>query len=198
MVFSGNPGTAKTTVAELFAQIAKEAGILKSGVFVEKSGMELSGFLSATRLTMAFEQAVGGVLFIDEAYSMCGEAAFAELIRQMEMKRNDVIVIFAGYKDRMKTFLEQNEGLKSRTPYTIEFPDYTPDELLQIFDYIAKQDGFTTTSGARDAALELFSKASRLKDFGNGRFARNMVEKATLNMSVRSMEMRSLKTFFSR
>lgn len=185
MVFSGNPGTAKTTVAELFAQIAKEAGILKSGVFVEKSGMELSGFLSATRLTMAFEQAVGGVLFIDEAYSMCGEAAFAELIRQMEMKRNDVIVIFAGYKDRMKTFLEQNEGLKSRTPYTIEFPDYTPDELLQIFDYIAKQDGFTTTSGARDAALELFSKASRLKDFGNGRFARNMVEKATLNMSVR-------------
>ena len=134
---------------------------------------------------MAFEQAVGGVLFIDEAYSMCGEAAFAELIRQMEMKRNDVIVIFAGYKDRMKTFLEQNEGLKSRTPYIIEFPDYTPDELLQIFDYIAKQDGFTTTSGARDAALELFSKASRLKDFGNGRFARNMVEKATLNMSVR-------------
>ncbi len=185
MVFSGNPGTAKTTVAELFAQIAKEAGILKSGVFIEKSGMELSGLLSATRVTMAFEQAVGGVLFIDEAYSMFGDAAFTELIRQMEIKRDSVIVIFAGYKDRMKTFLEQNEGLKSRVPYIIDFPDYSPEELLQIFEYTMSKDGFTATLGAKNEAFDLLKKASRIRDFGNGRFVRNMVEKSTLNMSVR-------------
>lgn len=185
MVFSGNPGTAKTTVAELFAQIAKETGILKSGVFIEKSGMELSGFCSATRITMAFEQAVGGVLFIDEAYSMFGEAAFTELIRQMEMKRDCVIVIFAGYKDRMKAFLEQNEGLKSRIPYIIDFPDYSPEELLKIFEYTMTKEGFTATPSAKNEVFDLLKKASRIKDFGNGRFVRNMFEKSTLNMSVR-------------
>lgn len=185
MVFTGNPGTAKTTVAELFAQIAKESGILKSGVIVEKSGLELSGFGSAIRLMQAFDDAMGGVLFIDEAYSLSGEGAFTTLIREMEARRNDVIVIFAGYKDRMKTFLEQNEGLKSRIPYTVDFPDYKPDELLQIFNYILKQEGFTATPGAVSAAREIFGKASRIKDFGNGRYARNIVEKSTLNMSVR-------------
>jgi hypothetical protein len=128
---------------------------------------------------------MGGVLFIDEAYALCGSGAVATLIRELEMKRNEVIVIFAGYGDRMKNFIEQNEGLKSRIPYTVHFPDYSPDELLQIYDYILDQDGYTATSGARSAAREIFGKAVKIKNFGNGRYARTLAEKSTLNMSVR-------------
>ena len=185
MIFEGNPGTAKTTVAELFAQIAKEHGILKSGIFVERSGLELSGLISSYAIHQAFDEAKGGVLFIDEAYALCGSGAVTTLIRELEMKRNEVIVIFAGYGDRMKNFIEQNEGLKSRIPYTVHFPDYSPDELLQIYDYILDQDGYTATSGARSAAREIFGKAVKIKNFGNGRYARTLAEKSTLNMSVR-------------
>lgn len=185
MIFEGNPGTAKTTVAELFAQIAKEHGILKSGMFVERAGMALSGPFAPFAIKQAFDEAKGGVLFIDEAYSLGGPGAVTALIRELEMRRNEVIVIFAGYGDKMKEFIEQNEGLKSRIPYTVHFPDYTPDELLQIYDYILEQDGYTATSGARSAAREIFGKAVRIRNFGNGRYARILAEKSTLNMSVR-------------
>lgn len=182
MTFKGNPGAAKTLVAQIFAKIAKESGLLQSGIFIERSGTELN---FPSEIEQAFELAKGGVLFIDEAYALFGQMAITELIRHLEMYRNDVIVIFAGYKDRMDAFLEQNEGLKSRIPYTVDFPDYTPEELLQIYDYILAEDGFTATPGARQAALDIFNKAYRLENFGNGRFARNLAEKSTLNMSVR-------------
>lgn len=185
MIFEGNPGTAKTTVAEIFAQIAKECGILASGTIVEKAGMDLSGFLCGIRIEQAFEEAKGGVLFIDEAYSLSGDAAVTALIRGMEMYRKDVIVILAGYKESMDKFLELNDGLKSRIPYTVVFPDYKPGELLQIYDHILKQDGYTATAGAREAAHEIFVKACRIRNFGNGRYARTLAEKSTLNMSVR-------------
>ena len=185
MIFDGNPGTAKTTVAELFARIAKEHGILKSGIFVERAGMSLAGPFVPYAIKQAFDEAKGGVLFIDEAYSLAGETAVTALIRELEMKRNEVIVIFAGYGDKMKDFIEQNEGLKSRIPYTVHFPDYTPDELLQIYDYILEQDGYTATAGARTAAREIFGKAVNIRNFGNGRYARILAEKSTLNMSVR-------------
>ena len=185
MIFAGNPGTAKTVVAGLFAQIAKEHGILKSGTFVERAGMQLSGMFATLAIREAFDEADGGVLFIDEAYSMCGDNAITALIREMEARRNDVIVIFAGYEDRMKRFIELNEGLKSRIPYTVKFPDYTPDELLQIYDYILAQGGYTATAGAKYAAREIFEKAVKVRNFGNGRYARVLAEKSTLNMSVR-------------
>jgi len=182
MTFKGNPGAAKTLVAQIFAKIAKESGLLQSGICIERSGTELN---IPSQIEQAFELAKGGVLFIDEAYALFGQMAITELIRHLEMYRNDVIVIFAGYKDRMDAFLELNEGLKSRIPYTVDFPDYTPEELLQIYDYILAEDGFTATPGARQAALDIFNKAYRLENFGNGRFARNLAEKSTLNMSVR-------------
>ncbi len=185
MIFSGNPGTGKTEVAELVAKICKEKGILKSGAFVQRAGMDLSGFFAPFKIRQAFEQAKGGVLFIDEAYSFGGDCAVAALIREMESRRKEVIVIFGGYKERMKEFLEQNEGLASRIPYTVDFPDYNAGELLQIYDYILKQDGFIATPGAREEAREIFEKACRIENFGNGRYARNLAEKSTLNMSVR-------------
>lgn len=185
MVFEGNPGVAKTEVAKTFAKIAKEYGILKSGIFVERAGLDLDGMFAVSAIRIAFEQAKGGVLFIDEAYSMQSQTAVTALIREMEEHRNEVIVVLAGYEERMNKFLELNEGLKSRIPYTVHFPDYTPDELLQIYDYILKQDGYTATPGAREAAREIFEKAVKIKNFGNGRYARNLAEKSTLNMSVR-------------
>ena len=185
MIFAGNPGTAKTVVAELMAKIAKEHGVLKSGCFVERAGMSLCGICAPYLVKEAFTSAIGGVLFIDEAYSMTDPDAITALIRQLEAHRNDVIVIFAGYEERMKKFLEQNEGLKSRIPFTIKFPDYKPEELVQIYEYILGQDGYTCTEDAREAAKEIFEKASRIKDFGNGRYARTLAEKSTMNMSVR-------------
>ena len=182
MVFTGNPGTCKTEVAKIFAKIAKEAGILKSGSFVERTGNDMN---FTTRVIQAFEEATGGVLFIDEAYGLICDNGATALIREMEAHRGDVIVIMAGYKDRMKHFLEMNEGFKSRIPYVVDFPDYSPEELLKIWNYILKQDGYFATTGAQDAALEILEKASRIKDFGNGRYARNLAEKSTLNMSVR-------------
>ncbi len=185
MIFSGNPGTAKTTVAEIYAKIMKETGILKSGILVQRTGMDLNGLFASLRIKQAFEQASGGVLFIDEAYSLTNEVAIATLIGEMEARRNDVIVIFAGYGNRMKEFVERNEGLKSRIPYTVNFPDYTAEELLQIYEYILKQDGYSVTPAARSAALRIFGKAVRIENFGNGRYARNLAENSTLNMSVR-------------
>ncbi len=124
MIFRGNPGSAKTTVAKLFAGIAKEKGILKSGIFVERGGMDLDGMGCVHAIREAFLAAKGGVLFIDEAYSMKSDTAVTTLIQEMENQRDNVIVILAGYNERMQDFIEINEGMKSRVPYWVEFPDY--------------------------------------------------------------------------
>ena len=133
MIFGGNPGSAKTTVAKLFAGIAKEKGILKSGAFVERGGMDLDGLGCVSAIRDAFIAARGGVLFIDEAYSLKSDTAVTVLLQEMENQRDNVIVILAGYNERMQEFMELNEGLKSRIPHWIEFPDYTADELTNIF-----------------------------------------------------------------
>ena len=185
MCFTGNPGSAKTMVAELVARILKQEGILASGAFAVRTGVELNGMFAAFRIHQAFEAAMGGLLFIDEAYALTSDTAVTALIREMETYRNDVIVIFAGYKERMQRFIEVNEGLKSRIPYTVNFPDYNADELVHIYEYILKQDGYSATPGALESARDIFEKACRIEDFGNGRYARNLAEKSTLNMSVR-------------
>ena len=133
MIFGGNPGSAKTTVAKLFAGITKEKGILKSGAFVERGGMDLDGMGCVSAIREAFIAAKGGVLFIDEAYAMKSDTAITVLLQEMENQREDVIVILAGYNERMKAFMKRNEGLKSRIPYWIDFPDYTAEELTDIF-----------------------------------------------------------------
>ena len=181
MIFSGNPGTAKTTVAKLFAGIAKEKGILKSGAFVCEPG----NTLDFGNIDDAFKRAEGGVLFIDEAYAMLGELSITSLLQKMEECRNSVIVILAGYKDSMNEFLRRNAGLKSRIPYTVDFPDYSVDELVEIFQSMASQRGFKLEGSAVNKAREVFEKACRVDNFGNGRYVRNCLEKAIQNQSNR-------------
>lgn len=190
MIFGGNPGTAKTTVAKLFAGIAKEKGILKSGAFVEYGGMDLDGLGCVTVIREAFIAAEGGVLFIDEAYSLKSDIAVTVLIQEMENKRDDVIVILAGYNERMKAFMEINEGLRSRIPYWIDFPDYNVDELTNIFEMMIKDRGFTVTEDAVNEARNIFEKARFMDNFGNGRYVRNLIERATQNQSVRLLAAR--------
>ena len=185
MIFSGAPGTAKTTVAKLFAKIAKEKGILKSGAFVERGGMDLCGMGFNIVIRDAFAAADGGVLFIDEAYAMQGKGPISVLIQEMENQRENVIVILAGYGDSMKEFLKQNEGLKSRIPHIIDFPSYTPDELTDIFRMMVKDKGFTVTEDAVITAREILEKEILKVDFGNGRDVRNLVERAIENQAVR-------------
>ncbi len=185
MVFAGNPGSAKTTVAKLFAGIAKEKGILKSGAFVERGGMDLCGLDCVTAIRDAFIAAKGGVLFIDEAYSMKYDTPVTVLIQEMENRRDDVIVILAGYSERMKAFMEINEGLKSRVPNWIDFPDYSADELTDIFRLMIKERGFSATEDAVNEAHYIFEKVRFLEDFGNGRYVRNLVDRAVRDQSNR-------------
>ena len=185
MVFGGNPGSAKTTVAKLFAEITKEKGILKSGAFVECGGMDLDGIDRVYAIREAFSAAKGGVLFIDEAYSIQSNTAVTVLIQEMENRREDVIVILAGYNERMKAFIEINEGLKSRIPYWIDFPDYGTDELTEIFKLMVKERNFTITDDALKESRYIFEKARVEDNFGNGRYVRNLLERAIQKQSVR-------------
>lgn len=185
MIFGGNPGSAKTTVAKLFAGIAKEKGILKSGAFVERGGMDLDGLGCVTAIREAFLAAKGGVLFIDEAYSMVSDTAVTVLIQEMENRREDVIVILAGYNDRMRDFMKINEGLKSRIPHWVDFPDYTADELTDIFKLMIEERGFQVTDEATKEAHYIFEKMRNTDNFGNGRYVRNLIDRASQNQAVR-------------
>jgi replication-associated recombination protein RarA len=191
MVFGGNPGSAKTTVAKLFAGIAKEKGILKSGTFVERGGMDLDGWGCVKAIRDAFIAARGGVLFIDEAYSMKSDTAVTVLLQEMENQRDNVIVILAGYNKRMQDFMELNEGLKSRIPHWIEFPDYTADELTDIFKMMLSERGFTATDDAVSDAHYIFEKARNMDNFGNGRYVRNLIEHVIKAQSVRLLSLRN-------
>lgn len=185
MIFGGNPGSAKTTVAKLFVGIAKEKGILKSGAFVERGGMDLDGLGCVTAIREAFLAAKGGVLFIDEAYSMVSDTAVTVLIQEMENRREDVIVILAGYNDRMRDFMKINEGLKSRIPHWVDFPDYTADELTDIFKLMIEERGFQVTDEATKEAHYIFEKVRNTDNFGNGRYVRNLIDRASQNQAVR-------------
>lgn len=195
MVFTGNPGTAKTTVARLFAQIMRENGILSSGHLVEVGRNDLVGqFVGWTAPTIVkkFKQAKGGVLFIDEAYSLVddrsgsfGDEAINTIVQQMENMRDDLIVIFAGYPDQMEHFLDKNPGLRSRIAFHVPFEDYTTVELCEIAKYICKNDDYTLTDGALKKLALLFDSARTSPDFGNGRFVRNALEKARMAQASR-------------
>ena len=190
MIFAGPPGTAKTTVAKLFARIAKEKGILKSGAFVERGGMDLDGLGCTVKIRDSFAAASGGVLFIDEAYSLKSDIAVTVLLQEMENKRSDVIVILAGYAERMRAFTEINAGLKSRIPHWIDFPDYTTEELTDIFELMVKERGFSVTADAVMEARKTLGKARQVNHFGNGRYVRNLIERAIQNQSVRLLTLR--------
>lgn len=195
MVFTGNPGTAKTTVARLFAQILKDNDVITNGRLVEVGRADLIGKYvghTAPLVRHAFEKAAGGVLFIDEAYSllddkdgMYGDEAINTIVQEMENRRNETIVIFAGYPTEMEAFLSHNPGLKSRIAFHVPFDDYSPEELVEITKLMAKNKDNIIDESALEKIRGIYNDAVKIIDFGNGRYARNMIEKAELNRATR-------------
>lgn len=195
MVFTGNPGTAKTTVARLMYEILVNVGRLKPNKFVEVGRQDLVGQYvgqTAPKVKRAFEKAIGGMLFIDEAYSLSiknaggfGEEAVATLVQEMENHRNDVIVVLAGYKNEMEEMLQINPGLRSRVSFSINFPDYSPNELAEITSSIVRRDGYSMQDDAFEYIQTKYNECKLPVDLGNGRYARNLVEHAMLNYSMR-------------
>ena len=195
LAFLGNPGTAKTTVARLVTRILKKKGIIKKENILEVGRKDLVAKYvghTAPLVKAVFEKAKGGVLFIDEAYSLLddragsfGDEAINTIIAEMENHRDDVIVIFAGYTDRMREFIAQNEGLRSRLSYVLEFNDYTSDELYEIFEKMISDSQLIVTSEAKEYVKSVIDDISKGKDFGNGRFVRKLIENAKLNMDYR-------------
>lgn len=195
MVFTGNPGTAKTTVARLFARIMRENGLLSRGHLVEVGRGDLVGkYVGWTAQTVQkrFEQAEGGVLFIDEAYSLVdgrsgsyGDEAINTIVQEMENYRDDMVVIFAGYPDRMEEFLQKNPGLRSRIAYHVPFADYSVEELCSIAALTARKKGLHLDDQAQEKLASVFETARRQGDFGNGRYVRNILEKAKMAQATR-------------
>ena len=196
-VFTGNPGTGKTTVARIMASLYKDLGILKKGHLVEtdRSGLvaEYVG-QTAVKTNKIIDSALDGVLFIDEAYSLVqgakedfGQEAISTLLKRMEDDRNRLVVILAGYGSEMKKFIDSNPGLQSRFNRYIHFPDYTANELEQIFILNAKKNQYTLDDNALAKLKDLMLSAVEHKDknFGNARFVRNLFEKSIQNQAMR-------------
>ena len=185
LVFTGNPGTGKTTVARLVGGIYRALGLLSKGQLVEVDRSELvAGYLgqTATKTAEVVASAAGGVLFIDEAYSLAGDQYGTEavdtLVKEMEDRRDDLVVIVAGYPVPMEIFIAQNPGLASRFRTTIEFADYSDDELVAIFRQLAAKADYDVTDQVEDRFRSLLQGQERGATFGNGRYARNVLESA--------------------
>lgn len=199
MVFTGNPGTAKTTVARLFARIMKENGLLSKGQLVEVGRGDLvAKYVGWTAKTVQekFRAAMGGVLFIDEAYSLVedrggsfGDEAINTIVQEMENHREDVVVIFAGYPNEMEKFLDKNPGLRSRIAFHVPFANYNTAELCDIARLIGKSKGVTLTEGAVEKLSGVFDEARKQSDFGNGRYVRNVLELSKMNQAARILDM---------
>ena len=197
MIFTGNPGTGKTTIARLVARYLKAIGALKGGQLIEVGRGDLVGRYTghtAPLTNSVIESALGGVLFIDEAYSLYrgeqdsfGLEAIDTLVKGMEDHRDELVVILAGYTKEMETFLTANSGLASRFPNKIEFPDYTADELLDITTVLAKGKGYRLAENCTFPLLGYYKRRQALdsRTAGNGRLARNTLEKAIFNQSRR-------------
>ena len=206
LVFYGSPGTGKTTVARIVGRIYKDLGVLKKGHTVETDrGGLVAKYMGQTALKTdtVIQQALDGVLFIDEAYSLVpeggggqdyGQEAIATLLKRMEDYRDRLVVIIAGYKDEMQRFIDSNPGLQSRFNRYIDFPDYSGAELSEIFKMYMKKNQYTLTADAEAYLKEQFDYAVAHKDrnFGNARFARNVFEKSIQQQANRLEGMKNL------
>jgi SpoVK/Ycf46/Vps4 family AAA+-type ATPase len=198
LVFTGNPGTGKTTVARILAKLYKSIGILKTGQLVEVGREDLvAQFVGQTaqKTKEVLNRALGGVLFIDEAYTLAsntsdndfGQESIDTILRYMENNRNKIVVIVAGYPREMKRFIESNPGLESRFTTMIGFEDYSLGQLMEILELQCRKAGYIMTDGAREKAQERlrYEKAASGSNFGNGRVVRNIFEAAVLEQNDR-------------
>ena len=199
MVFTGNPGTAKTSVARLFARIMKDNDLLSKGNLIEVGRGDLVGKYvgwTAPAIQKKFREAQGSVLFIDEAYSLVddrsgsfGDEAINTIVQEMENHRDDVVVIFAGYPNEMELFLQKNPGLRSRIAFHVPFTDYNTTELCNIANLIANKKGLSLSDDAQKKLISVFENAKAENDFGNGRYVRNVIEKAKMAQATRLLAM---------
>jgi len=207
LVFTGNPGTGKTTVARLVAQIYRTLGVVERGHLVEtdRSGL-VAGFVgqTATRVRAVVESALEGVLLIDEAYALVrgsegdfGREAIDTLVKLVEDHRDDLVVILAGYPDEMTLLVAANPGLASRFPTTIHFPDYSTDELVDIFASMCRAASYQPTAAALDLARRSFADHPRGQGFGNARAARNLFEASLARQASRIVDLTDAGTSLS-
>ena len=191
MIFSGNPGTGKTSVARVLSKILKEIGVLKKGHMIEVTRTDLVGQYvgqTAPKTLEKIKEAYGGILFIDGGgENDFGREALATIIKEMEDNRDKLVIIMAGYTKEMQELMELNPGLKSRIKFLIEFPDYNDDELMAIFMLLCKKEGYMIEKSAQEKLKEIFKKEYLIRDkhFGNGRLARKYYEKIKMNQASR-------------
>lgn len=202
MCFTGNPGTGKTSIARVIGKLFEEENILSgSGEFVEIHGRDLIDKYvgwTAQKVHATVEKAIGGVLFIDEAYSLVSDRsgsyedeAIATLIKEMEDHRNEICIILAGYTDEMKKLLKTNPGFESRIQFTINFPDYSEEELLEIFNGLCKKEKYKISDNCKEILEDNFKQAKKEENFGNGRYVRNLFEKVKFEQADRVVQTKS-------
>jgi stage V sporulation protein K len=202
MVFMGNPGTGKTTVARIFGRMFREIGVLPKGHLVEVERADLVGAYighTALKTKEQIKKALGGILFIDEAYALArggekdfGKEAIDTLVKAMEDHKDQLILILAGYREEMKDFIATNPGLQSRFPIHIEFPDYSLEELLQIAEMFLQQREYKFAPGAKRKLARILEKAHKEYNFGNARLVRNLIEQGMRSQAVRLIKNKEL------
>jgi stage V sporulation protein K len=200
MIFKGNPGTGKTTVARIVGSLFKEMGVLEKGHIIEAERADLVGEYighTAHKTREQIKKALGGILFIDEAYSLArggekdfGKEAIDTMVKNMEENKDNLIIILAGYKQEMNWFIETNPGLRSRFPIHIEFPDYVLQELLSIAEIMLTKRQYELTEEARMELEEYLRKSvySTHEHSGNARLVRNLIERTIRQQALRLID----------